>query len=292
MYDYLKNLLPRVRQYSKDLDVQELFNDKHWVYVDNKGKRTTYIFERDETLIVSVSGQPKTGTWKYIPAAKSLLLKLDDQSAAFLSFSFYHDALFILKKDDDEETPWVLINKNIIPDLDVRAFLNSLLPEAERPDLDVKLEMENGMTLSVKGIKRLLLNYEGFLVLENRNQVSDGLYEMRNSQIFIEIKSSKIDKYFLKKTYKVENDELILFLGDPHAPQINDRAFLKNNKITKGKFKLHGNEYNIRTIRVKNGKIEKISMEPDRYLLIFMIIVYGSMFCGILYAILDNISFN
>lgn len=127
MYDYLKNLLPRVKQYSKDLDVQELFNEKHWVFIDDKGKRTTYVFERDGKLIVSLSGQPKTGTWRYIPAAKSLYLNVEDHSAAFLSFSFYNDALFILKKDDDEETPWVLINKNVIPDLDVERYLISLL---------------------------------------------------------------------------------------------------------------------------------------------------------------------
>ena len=264
MYEYLRNILPRVKQYSRDLDVKELFNDKHWVLVDDDGKRATYVFERDGGLVVSLSGHPKDGSWRYVSAAKSLYLKVDGQEPAFLNFNFFNDALFILKKDDDAETPWVLINKNVIPDLNVKKYLNSLLPEEERPDLHVELELENGIILSVLRVKSLQSHYIGFKVFSLDNgPVSDGVYALKNEPKAVEIKGAIIKRYFNIVSYLTKDGQLTIYLKYADFPAIGDYVFFNSNANITDEFELQKNRHDIKIIVVKNGRIEKIILEPD-----------------------------
>ena len=262
MYEYLKNLLPRVKQFSKDLDEKELFNDKHWILVDDEGKRATYVFKREGRLIVSLSGVPKIGTWEYISAAKSLLLSVGDDKA-FLSFSFFNDALFVLKKDDDAETPWILVNKNVIPDLNIKNYLNSLLPEAERSDLKVELELESGIILSIIGVKNLQPYYTGFKVLLVNSLVSDGLYEIKNEQKIINVKESKIIQYLFKANYKTEHEDLIVFKKNQLLPEKGDMVFLKNYSAPTGKYIFPENQDGIKSIKIENGQISKIAFKGE-----------------------------
>lgn len=274
MYDYLRNILPRVKQFSKDLDVKELFNDKHWVLVDDDGKRATYVFERDGGLVVSLSGHPKDGSWRYVSAAKSLYLKVDGQEPAFLNFNFFNDALFILKKDDDAETPWVLINKNVLPDLNVKNYLNSLLPEEERPDLDVKLELENGMILSVLGVKSLRSYYTEFKVSSiDNNIVSDGVYALKSEPKAIEIKGAIIKWYFEKVSYLTKDGQLNIYSKYTSFPAIGDYVFFNSNSNITDEFELQKNRHDIKIIVVKNGRIEKIILEPDWVIRIIGLVV-------------------
>lgn len=126
MTTYLSNLLPRVRQFSQSLDKKELLVDQPWVRIDEQGNKEQYIFERDGKLILSLNGQVQYGNWKYLPAAKSLLI--DRQGGSLLlNQDFFNEGICVLKLDGFKDQPWLLINQRVVPDMDVQRYLLSLI---------------------------------------------------------------------------------------------------------------------------------------------------------------------
>lgn len=284
MYEYLKNLLPRVQQYSKDLDTKELFNDKHWILMDDDGKRATYVFQREGRLIVSLSGVPKIGTWEYISAAKSLLLTVGDEKA-FLSFSFFNNALFVLKKDADAETPWILVNKNVLPDLNIEKYLNSLLPVAERSDLEVSLELENGMILSIIGVKTIQNSYPGYEV-RSKKVVTDGDFPIKNKHIAIRIIDSVINSYLTIVKYQTDKGELTINQTNSTFPIIGDKVLLNNDSNITGRFTLIDSENQIMGFEIKSGIISRIIIEWSLVSILFGMVIILIVIFVILYAFL------
>jgi len=65
MLDYIKNLLPRLQQYSKTLDHIELFVDQPWILRFGTGERYLYIFQRGGNLVVTINGIVTKGNWEY-----------------------------------------------------------------------------------------------------------------------------------------------------------------------------------------------------------------------------------
>jgi hypothetical protein len=79
MKNAIKNLIPRLIQYSKQLDKVENFVDKSWLYLDSNGDNHEYIFMRDFRLIMSVNGTVVTGKWELLPNGKLLIDRVSDK---------------------------------------------------------------------------------------------------------------------------------------------------------------------------------------------------------------------
>ena len=271
MYEYLKNLLPRVQQFSKDLDTLELFNDKHWVLVDDEGKRATYVFQRNGRLIVSVSGIPKAGTWEYISAAKSLYLDLGEHKM-FLSFSFFNEALFILKMDDDTKLPFILVNKNVIPDLNIERYLNSLIAQERKTNIEI--ELENGMILQVQKMANPQSVYLDYKVTYNGASVDDGVYKMKDVPKFVQIQNSKIVKYLHQRKYQTDQGELMVRQNEHDNPIYGDRASLTDISNPTGTFVILKNNSNLKKIVVNNGVISEVKTK-NGWLTLALGILFG-----------------
>ncbi|WP_290798201.1 hypothetical protein [Flavihumibacter sp. UBA7668] len=124
MLVWLKNLLPRLESISKSLDQQELFIDQPWIFTDESGNRHQYIFMRSNELVLSVNGSVTLGTWKYISAAKSLLIDTSVEKL-LLKHAFIDEGVLILKKDGTADIPFILVNERVIPDLNLQEYLKS-----------------------------------------------------------------------------------------------------------------------------------------------------------------------
>ena len=74
MKNYLSNILPRIKQFSQDLDKKEGFVDVPWVIIDELQNQQKYIFKRNGELLMSLNGQVTVGKWEYLSAARSLLI--------------------------------------------------------------------------------------------------------------------------------------------------------------------------------------------------------------------------
>src|SRR5665647_1648846 len=115
MLDYIKNLLPRLQQYSKTLDHIELFVDQPWILRFGTGERYLYIFQRGGNLVVTINGIVTKGNWEYIAPAKALLITLSGKQF-LLRRAFVEDGLMFLKVDGTVDEPWLFTNERKIPD--------------------------------------------------------------------------------------------------------------------------------------------------------------------------------
>ena len=260
MYEYIKNILPKIQQFSKDLDTKELIKDKQWVLIDDNGDRATYIFQANGRLIVSLSGDAKIGTWEYVSPAKSLLLTVGDRKT-FLSFSFFNNALFILKKDNDSEIPWILVNKNVIPDLNIEKYLNSLIAKAKEENLEV--ELENGMTLQIQKVTNPQSVYFDYKVTCNGMSVDDGVYKIKDMPKLVRIQNSKIVKYLHQRKYQTDHGELIVQQNEHDNPVYGDRASLTGNPKPSGTFIIFTNNSNLKKIIINDGIISIVKFNYD-----------------------------
>lgn len=124
MNAYLQNLIPRLQQFSLSLDRKEVFIDYPWVRIDEKGNKETYIFKRNGELIMSLNGSAAVGKWELLIIAGALMIdRVKDK--ILLKHDFIDKALMILKTDDFKSIPFILINSNIIPDLDIEKYLQT-----------------------------------------------------------------------------------------------------------------------------------------------------------------------
>ncbi|MCF1713032.1 hypothetical protein L0U88_00130 [Flavihumibacter sp. RY-1] len=145
MLVWLKNLLPRLEAISKSLDQQELFIDQPWIFTDESGNRHQYIFMRPNELVLSVNGSVILGTWKYISAARSLLIDTTVEKL-LLNHAFIDEGVLILKKDGTTDIPFILVNERVIPDLNLEDYLK----RKERSIGAVKgVSLESGETIHV-----------------------------------------------------------------------------------------------------------------------------------------------
>ena len=78
MIDFVKNILPRVLNYSKDLDEKEIFVEKPWIFIDESNNHHEYIFMRDGRLVMSLNGAVTIGSWELMPNKKLMINRLVD----------------------------------------------------------------------------------------------------------------------------------------------------------------------------------------------------------------------
>lgn len=120
MIDYVKNIIPRIQQYSKGLDKIEIFVDKPWIYVGDSTMHHQYLFLRDNRLLMTANGITKTGKWELLPTNQLLVDRIEDQ--IILDHLFVEKALMFLKVFGKVDMPFVLINKDEIPDLNIQKY--------------------------------------------------------------------------------------------------------------------------------------------------------------------------
>lgn len=121
MIDYVASLLPRIQQYSKGLNDTAIFADIPWGFIDDDGDKVTYIFRRNNELLVSKKGDVTTGRWEYLPVMQSLLIEHGNHKRMY-NQGFVDNVVMALRKDGTEEL-FLLANQQAIPDMDAVEYL-------------------------------------------------------------------------------------------------------------------------------------------------------------------------
>ena len=124
MDQFIKNILPRIQAFSKNLNKKELFVGKSWIqFNEDLNIRIEYTFCRDNTLIKSVNGIVHEGTWKLLPTGK-LVIKVEDISIQ-LENIFLNEGAFILSISGDSSNGLVFFNENVVKN-NLLKYLESL----------------------------------------------------------------------------------------------------------------------------------------------------------------------
>lgn len=129
MEEYLRNILPRLRRHSSQLNRIEMFIERPWLKF-NDNNRVEYTFERNKTLIISTNGDAQVGTWELLSTGKLLIQKPNGDEQ--LEPQFLNNNLFILTKPNSEDQLSLLINEKIInSNFSIENFINNFLTYEE-----------------------------------------------------------------------------------------------------------------------------------------------------------------
>jgi hypothetical protein len=201
MKEYLKNIIPRIQQYSKGLDKIEVFVDKTepWFFVDESGLHHQYIFLRDNRLLMTSNGATKTGKWELLPT-NQLLIDRNNSDQIILDHLFVEKALLILQKSGTDDLPFILISREEIPDLDVESYLEKFEREKETigiPQGDIKYKILKNGKLSGP------IFYKGLKILTDNGDILTGTYNTTylDSTQFVKIENNVIVKVYYKISY-------------------------------------------------------------------------------------------
>ncbi len=234
---YLENLISRLKEFSLNLDKQEVFVDKQWVIIDENQNKQTYIFRRNGELIMSINGQVTLGKWDYISAAKSLLIdRIQDK--ILLNQNFIDPAVMILKKDGFNDDNFIMVNEHLIPELDVIKYLNELYYSKN----NIKtIKSKDGSVLELKMCfeENVFSTIEVTEVRVDGKPVADGRYELNDSDQVYLIEKSKLSKILYNHYYETNNGMMLKI--EQHFndfPRKGDMVYQNNVKAPNGKYKL------------------------------------------------------
>lgn len=111
MKTYLFDTIERYRRFSESLDVKVVICNKSWSVFNDSGEKDIYIFQEDGSLIISNNGKVTNGTWKYIPANKSVIINGNNQSY-MLHPAFMDEILFALQVDGTQQCAFLIDENN------------------------------------------------------------------------------------------------------------------------------------------------------------------------------------
>lgn len=253
MNQYIQNLIPRLRQFSENLDRNEIYVDAPWVLIDEEFNKHKYIFKRNGELVMSLNGQATIGRWEYLPAARSLLIERRKDDAILLNQNFIDPAVMILKKDGAMENYFILANEILMPDLNVDEYLKRLY--IKKNNITIR-DLKNGIQLEIKGYGDLPNYDKGSKVSICGEAVADGTYQLLNTDKKYIIRNSRIEKILVNQEYETDKGKITIEQQEYHSYCIGDSVFLNNNIAPDGKYKFSFFQY----IKVKNGIINDLSI--------------------------------
>lgn len=304
MINYLKSILPRIQQHSKMLDDTATFADIPWAFMDDDGHKVTYIFRRNNELLVSKQGEVVTGKWEYLPVMQSLLIELEGRKRMY-NQGFLNEAIMLLKKDGTDEI-FPLGNLQKLPDLDIERYIEGfLVPNLNKGEFPRNLDSSGDTEMLVGGKKITIKKKQGGIthfdkgneVVFSENglnamKVPDGNYRLVNGNE-IEVVDNKISmtyKWIEYKTkegivFQIRHPYEFTYAGNLLSPVY---GIIPGSPCTLGTPENQPVELddNCRSILVKNGKIEKIIIKDDYAIVI--IIVSAIVLAIILLLILDK----
>ena len=223
MVEYLKNIIPRIKQYSKELDKSENFVDKNWIYIDDNKNQHEYIFLRDKRLIMTLNSVTKEGTWELLPTGQ-LLIRRSSTDLVKLENIFVQNALLVLKQSATEDIPFVLINQQLIPDLDVVSYLEEFEKQQERITIQ---EPEQFFKILSTGELSGPTVYEGKIIKTYDNTILRGTYKVMTDknayEKYVVIFDNRITRLFFKVPYRYNNTKLIIEQREYSNPTAGDK---------------------------------------------------------------------
>lgn len=124
MEQYIKNIIPNIKQYGKLLSQKEVFINKTWLLVNNGNDFIQYTFKKNYELIISLNGDVIKGKWEILTQNKILIDSIN--GTIQLENLFLNQDIIVLLKPSINEELFILINEEAIKDKDPLNYLKQL----------------------------------------------------------------------------------------------------------------------------------------------------------------------
>lgn len=196
MKKYILDLATRLSNFSERLDNLTLFVDKPWVLIDNDENYHKYIFKRNGELVMSINGSAQIGRWELLLSANSILIdRIADK--LLVNHFFIDEGVMVLKIDGSISDYFVLANEILIPDLNIKKYLQK---QSYRHLNIMTGQLAENRTLEIHRHNEMAFPTPGMVAMIDGEIPEDGSYPLiSNSRIF-KIRDGKI----LRITYPIE----------------------------------------------------------------------------------------
>ena len=257
MKDYIKSWLPKIKNFSLELDKLSKLYNQPWVIIDEKNDFIKIIFQEKGKLIVSKNGVVSDGSWELVSVANSILLNISGDKRLY-NHQFIDNGLMILKLDGFSLDFFVLVNQNLIPDLDVVNYLTHKYPtsniknNASKPInfYEKTIKLNDGRELQI--IKDH--GYSGSTEVRINDSIpEDDFYRPMNSEIVYEIKNGKIQmEYYIDRYDQGDGQKIEIGGSRIHGIRKGCPVWLNGRPAPNGVYKKGW----FSNITVENGKIK------------------------------------
>lgn len=222
MKNIYSHALEELQNYGKSLSKKAFLTGKTWVSIDEDQEIKTIIFRKNKELLISINGVMKKGKWDYLSKTKSLLLEIGD-NIILCKEGFLDDAVLVLRKDGVNGIFYAFANEDLIPDLNIKRYLNSL--KYKSMGLIVEKE-KDGRMLEIHPVqKKSAIISIGSKVSQNLIVVADGNYLLQDSILEVEVENSYIKNIVYHHQYETRQGQII------HIEQLNSDDYEEGDKV-------------------------------------------------------------
>lgn len=270
MDKYIKNLLPRLKQYGQKLNKIESFVDKTWVLYEPGMRFQTFRFLRSGKLLITISGNVEEHHWEYLPP-DSLYIKRLGSTGKMYRQAFFLDTLFIMQVEGTYFEPVLFYNEAEIPNGDVPGYLINMYVEKYNLgeiNSNKKFYYEKNSNFSRIEIGAKIFN-------DNLNTVNYDVIKIENKEIIVH--NGIVTKINFIYFINSEKGRLKLITGQQSVDGvvIGAEVYLENNEVFNGKIKILNHDY-LNYLIVDNGVLKSISEKVNyaQIVVIILIIIF------------------
>lgn len=101
MKTFLYSIPNKIQSFSRKLDVKAALCGKSWEVFNDEGVKQLFIFNEDETILITNNGKVLDARWKFVPQNSSILITTDEETLMFRP-AFFNKDVFALKQDGVE----------------------------------------------------------------------------------------------------------------------------------------------------------------------------------------------
>ncbi|MEQ9440720.1 MAG: hypothetical protein RIG62_16845 [Cyclobacteriaceae bacterium] len=226
---------------------------KPWVVVKDGKALEKFIFRDDHELLISRKGKVETARWEYLSDINGLLI--ERRKGRFLYNPSYVDRAAMIWKVDGSESEFVtLANPNLIPNLNITAYLEKLRYKKHNI---LKIELEGDIWMEVERDYDTPYPVVGNKVTLNGSAFPEGSYPLKNDPQVLIVRRSRIRSILHRKLYAtVSHGTLEIYQQDAEDITENDLVRINGSPVANGAYYLPDRK----RISVVEGKISTIEV--------------------------------
>jgi len=252
MIDWIRNIVPRIRNYSTDLNRIETLVDKTWIWHEFQDGHSTFHFLRDGRLLITKSGDVDEGFWELIPGG---LLHIKGTNFNYmLNQGILFKGVLLIKKQGVADSLEIFYDEAEIPGRDLKAYLNEKINELEmihKPGFYTVFF--DGLQLFIPEnpvVGRQIKELTGYSV------VTYNFIKLPNSKA-CDIENGIILRYYLYTHITADNHTILLKIYnnfDWSNPE-GTAEYIDSSSIVNGVFSISDNSDIQGVITINNGNI-------------------------------------
>ncbi len=279
MDKYIKNLLPRLKQYGQKLNKIESFVDKTWVLYNETNGFQTFRFKRGGRLIITTNGIIDECKWDY-HAPDGLQINPSGKKGVMYRHAFFLESLFIMQVEGRSIEPVLFYNEAKIPDGDVFNYLKKIyISKNSLSSIGTqgKYYFEDTYGYGLKtGVHVVDAQLE--IVDSKKIKIDNKEITIENGKIVSIVYNSQLDSE--SGILKIKSNSII---DEYNMISVGAEVRYPSNYLASGVIKIY-NDSNVKKIHVKNGFITKVVFKNQPFLVvilvILMILILG-IFCAV-----------